>query len=271
MDAARDALELAGLVDAEGRWAGGSTRVIQVGDQLDRGNQERALLAWFDELSIEAAEAGGAFRPLIGNHEAMNVDLDLRYVTPGGFLDYADLASSLSEDDREDLVAAGLRAKDHGRVAAFRPGGAEALRLSAHPVIALEGEMVFLHGGLLPAHLEVGIDAINAEVAEWMRGERPSAPVISGPDSPLWTRAYSQDPDAADCADAKAVLDGLSLKRMVVAHTVQPDGISSACEGRVWRVDVGLSRHYGGPIQVLEFNEEHEPRVLTGTRSREEW
>ncbi|MEO2021785.1 MAG: hypothetical protein ABGX05_08145 [Pirellulaceae bacterium] len=103
-----------------------------------------------------------------------------------------------------------------------------------------------------------------------MRGERDGAPIITGPDSPLWTRAYSQDPDASDCADAKEVLDALGLTRMVVAHTVQPGGISSACEGRVWRVDVGLSRHYGGPIEVLEFTGE-EPRVLHGTRSREAW
>jgi hypothetical protein len=39
---------------------------------------------------------------------------------------------------------------------------------------------------------------------------------------------------------------------MVVGHTVQEPHISSACGGRVWRIDVGMSRHYGGAPSVLE-------------------
>jgi hypothetical protein len=38
---------------------------------------------------------------------------------------------------------------------------------------------------------------------------------------------------------------------MVVGHTVQEGGITSACDGRVWRIDVGLAAHYGGRTQVL--------------------
>ena len=265
LDAAIDALMAAGVVDEEGRWVGGSVRVVQVGDQLDRGNQERALLAWFDRLTEEAEAAGGSFRPLIGNHETMNVALDPRYVTPGGFADYADLASELSEPLRSTI-----RPDAQGRVAAFRPGGVEALRLAAHPVIAIDSGMLFAHGGVLPVHLEEGIDAINREVSDWMRGDRPDAPSISGPDSPVWTRAYSQDPDDGDCEDARRVLDTLGLERMIVAHTVQEEGIASACGGRVWRVDVGLSRHYGGPIQVLEFGS-GDPTVRAGSRRKSAW
>jgi hypothetical protein len=44
-----------------------------------------------------------------------------------------------------------------------------------------------------------------------------------------------------------------SAKRMVVGHTVQRGGITSACDDRVWRIDVGLSRFYGGDTEVLEI------------------
>jgi hypothetical protein len=40
---------------------------------------------------------------------------------------------------------------------------------------------------------------------------------------------------------------------MVVGHTVQKDGVSSACSRQVWRIDTGMSHVYGGPIQVLEL------------------
>jgi hypothetical protein len=41
---------------------------------------------------------------------------------------------------------------------------------------------------------------------------------------------------------------------MVVAHTVQEHGITSACDDKLWRIDVGLAKLYGGPIEVLELD-----------------
>ena len=40
---------------------------------------------------------------------------------------------------------------------------------------------------------------------------------------------------------------------MVVGHTVQQQGINSACDNKVWRIDVGLSRFYGNKPSVLEI------------------
>jgi hypothetical protein len=40
---------------------------------------------------------------------------------------------------------------------------------------------------------------------------------------------------------------------MVMGHSVQPNGITSACDGKAWRIDVGMSHAYGGPVQVLEL------------------
>jgi hypothetical protein len=41
---------------------------------------------------------------------------------------------------------------------------------------------------------------------------------------------------------------------MVVAHTPHEEGMSAICDGRVWRIDVGLARYYGGPLQLLEID-----------------
>jgi hypothetical protein len=45
---------------------------------------------------------------------------------------------------------------------------------------------------------------------------------------------------------------------------VQAGGISSACDGALWRIDVGLSRRYGGPVQVLELVPGAPPKILRG-------
>ncbi len=45
----------------------------------------------------------------------------------------------------------------------------------------------------------------------------------------------------------------LKVTRMVVGHTVQARGVTSACEGKVWRIDVGIAKHYGGKPAALEI------------------
>ena len=71
--------------------------------------------------------------------------------------------------------------------------------------------------------------------------------------------------DPVDCAVVNKALTALGVARMVVGHTVQPQ-ITSACDGAVWRIDVGLGKNYGGPIEVLELVPGVPPKVLRGTR-----
>ncbi len=247
---ARAAFALGGLVDDDGRWSGGSTVVVQVGDQLDRGHEERALMDWLAGLRVQAEAAGGRVVPLLGNHEIMNAQGDFRYVSPRGFEDFADQAEHLPE-----ALKGRVPPKVQGRAAAFLPGGSFARRLANQPVTFAHGGTLFVHGGLHKEHVDYGLQRLNEETQAWLRGERASLPYPMLTDTaPVWTRALSVgSPQAEACAEAEALLDRLGLQRMVVAHTPQPTGIGSVCDGRVWRVDVGLSEHYGGPLQVLEI------------------
>jgi hypothetical protein len=249
LEAARAALRLAGALSDDDHWAGGQLVVVQTGDQLDRGDQEREILDLFDRLVTEAAAAGGAFLPLDGNHELMNAAGDFRYVTPGGFAEFG------GED---------------GRRAAFAPGGEVARRLAARPIYVIVGDTLFVHGGVLPAHVDDGLEALDREARAWLRGERPGPPrALTDHESPLWTRRYGK-PDSDDpevCADAASVLKRLHLRRMVVGHTVRAEGMSSLCQGSVWRIDVGLAKLYGGPLQVLELRGD-DARVLAPPTSR---
>lgn len=255
LDAARRALVLAGAIRGhdDDRWRGGDLVIVQTGDILDRGDQEQAILDLFDRLAGEARAAGGAVHTLLGNHETMNAAGDFRYVTDGGFVDFQDVAGL--ELDRAEL--AGLAPAWRARAAALLPGGPYARMLATRDAVIIVGDTVFAHGGVLPRWADYGIDRLNREIGCWLAGAAPAstlpalAELIGGPDTPLWSRDYSTPPERCDLL-ARA-LERLGAARMVVGHTPQRAGITAACDQRVWRIDVGMAAHYGGPTQVLEI------------------
>jgi len=262
LPAVRSVLRLARVIDQEDHWNGAKTVVVQTGDQLDRGDDEPEILDLFDRLESEARKAGGAFHTLNGNHEVMNVAADFRYVTPGGFADFENTPNDGKSNRRSPL----LPEAQQGRARAFMPGGPFARRLASHPVAIVVGDSVFVHGGILPAHVRYGIARINAETRRWMLGETARIPaILDGESAPIWSREYSEgEPSDEACRDLGAALEGLGAKRMVVGHTVQKNGITNGCQGRVWRIDVGLGAHYGGQAAALEIDGS-EVKVLSGS------
>ncbi len=247
--ATRAALRLAGVVDATDRWVGGKTVVVQTGDFLDRGDQERAIIDLLERLRKEARTAGGAVHVLHGNHELMNVAGDLRYVSPSGFREFADRAAAV----RGDPSVARVPEQQLGRFAAFRPGGSYARKLADHPVVLVVGDTVFVHGGLLPKHVRYGIDRMNREVAAWLLGQSAvGARLVSTRDSPVWVRHYADRPDEADCRMLGETLALLKAARMVAGHTTKST-ITPACNEQIWLIDVGMAAYAGGKPEVLEI------------------
>ncbi len=83
-------LRRTGLVNEQNRWAGDCTTLIQVGDLIDRGPHDRAVLDLIMELQQNAPRHGGQVLAAVGNHEVMNVMGDLRYVTRDSFSFFTD-------------------------------------------------------------------------------------------------------------------------------------------------------------------------------------
>ncbi|GMI04534.1 hypothetical protein TrLO_g15477 [Triparma laevis f. longispina] len=83
--------------------------------------------------------------------------------------------------------------------------------------------------------------AIQSSMPEFLGGGSPDTP------SPVWMRDYSSPADSKPGNDSankllQNALDtiGGEAARMVVGHTPQ-SRINSACGGKVWRIDVGMS------------------------------
>ncbi len=246
--ATRKVLKLAGAIDANDKWIGGSLVIVQTGDQIDRGDDDRAILDLFERLATDAKQAGGEVLSLVGNHELMNAVFDFRYVTPGAFVSFAEVRGPAT------IGLDGIDPSQRGRASAFAPAGPYARMLAKRPVVARVGDSIFVHGGVLPKHVKHGLDKINADTRAWLEGARTDAPrIVVAEDGPVWTRMYSAAPGKEECNMLGETLALLKAKRLVMGHTPQKPGIQPACDGRAWRIDAGIAKFYGGPAQALEL------------------
>jgi len=135
--------------------------------------------------------------------------LGRRYVTRGAFYECA-LASGLKND-----LALNWEEQLNARIELYSPGGLVAKELAKNPTVLIVNDTVFAHGGLLPIHVNYGLERINAEMAAWMRGDltdkgKATPPYIAmgGPNSILWNRTLAQErfPTADDKMSAVPLL-----------------------------------------------------------------
>ncbi|MCP4674621.1 MAG: hypothetical protein GY854_03725 [Deltaproteobacteria bacterium] len=250
MDATRKSLEIAGLIDDDNHWAGKNTILVQVGDVLDRGDDERDIFDLYVQLKEEAEAAGGQVVNLNGNHETMTVHGNYQDM----FESACDAFSDLDGLDTGRIEWEHLSENCKKRAAAFAPGGPYAKILAEWPVSAIIENIVFVHGGLLPAHLEYGLENADEDIHAWMlgQGEEPME-ITSYPDGMVWSRVYGEYVvGEGECDQLESMLDELGVETMVVGHSPQVF-INSACDGVVWRVDTGMADYYGGNTMALEI------------------
>jgi hypothetical protein len=203
----------AGLVDAKGKWAGGNTTLVQMGDVPDRGPDSLKIIQQLMKLQREARGKGGQVIALIGNHEAMNMTRDLRYVHPGEFQafvtrDSKDRRDSLYQVNRSEIEAAyraqspqmsaeaikqeWLKAMPLGKIEhelAWRPQGEIGKWVLGNPAVAKVGDSLFVHGGISAKYATMPVADINRAVVSALkaRDETPTS-IINDGAGPLWYR-----------------------------------------------------------------------------------
>ena len=211
----------------------------------------------------------------VGTGHAVDLEAQLEGRDGEGFADRAQGAQGVQAPgtDLEDLGIALGEGEEHGVATLGEPHRGDGLgtaedegergsRKEGHVLQGQHGGQAavgrrdylgFVHGGLLPAHLEYGLEALNRDTRAWLRGEGPKPSVFQERDDPVWARQYSDDPDADDCALLDEVLAAVDCDRMFVGHTVQEDGVTANCNRRVWCLDAGAAAYYGGTVQVVEI------------------
>ena len=271
-------LESAELIDAKRRWVGKKTHLVQIGDLPDRGPDTREIIEFFWKLENQAARAGGRVHILIGNHDAMNLYGDLRYVVEDEFAAFAGRHSKAlleklyrvevawieenvpesewpdfdQEYRREWFAERPLGYVGHRQH--WMPSGKIGKWVLTRNAVLKIGDSLFVHAGISPEFADWSIESINRAVRERLEAlDTSEESLLSRSASPLWYRGLAMNEEALEGPHVERILAAFGVKRIVIGHTPAPGLIVPRFGGQVILSDVGLSSHYGGNLACLEI------------------
>ena len=200
------------VIDNQGRWIWGDGHLVLVGDLVDRGKSVTELMWLIHRLENEAIKAGGRVHYVLGNHEAMVMGGDLRYIHP----------KYLFTSTRIGITYDQLHGPNTeiGRWWRSKNG------------VTRVGDLLFVHGGYSPK-----LDAAKLEIEQLNRlirnglpprktaGTTPATKPVGDMHGPFWYRGYFPQHAAAWGGLAtpdqlKQILNRHNAKHVVIGHTV---------------------------------------------------
>jgi hypothetical protein len=284
-------LHTAQLINKKNAWAGGKAHLVMVGDLIDRGPASAKVMDLLTKLEPQARRAGGYVHVLLGNHEAMNINGDLRYVSKEDFESYRtpnsnNLRERLLLLELENLRRAGNSPPDEetfrkefeakhplGWVEqrlAFSPEGEYGKWLRQKNVIIRINDLLFVHAGISQKYATKSREEINATIrAELNALSKIPDGMAADPDGPLWYRGLAELPenDPALVAHINNVLKLNHARHIVIGHT-PAKGITLRFGGKVIQVDVGLVFSPSSPEAYLEVQGANYYAVQNGLRTK---
>lgn len=230
------------IVDVSMRWSFGKGHVVVLGDVFDRGPNQIEILWLFYELQAQAAKAGGGLHLLIGNHEAMVMGGDLRYLNPK----YGRVADALGASSYAQLVG---------------PDTLLGQWLRTRPAVLKIGDFLCLHGGISPELVErkLGLSQVNSLLRDVLNGvpldgERESqANFVMGRSGPLWYRGYFAHvaEQVATSEEVDRMLAAFGATNILVGHT-RVETVTALYGRRVVAVQVYPHRDESSGAAVME-------------------
>ncbi|WP_052333979.1 metallophosphoesterase [Neolewinella persica] len=236
-------LQSHGIIGEDHRWSFGKGHFVVVGDIFDRGDQVTETLWFIYNLQKEAAAAGGRVHFLLGNHETMVMEGDIRYIHKRYLI-----TGALFQTPYQQLYG---KSSYLGRW------------LRTLPLSIRINDMVFVHGGFSKELLDEvgGLQRINDVYHKHLIGTKSSLAVhdsaelalLHGPSGPLWYRGYFLDSEFKE-KDIDRILKKLKAEQMVVGHT-SFDAVKSFFNGKVIAVDSSIKFGSMGEILLIEGGE----------------
>jgi len=274
-------MESAGLINKRGKWSGGDTHLVQTGDITDRGADSRKIIDHLVKLRKQAKKDGGYVHLLIGNHEAMNVVGDLRYVSPGEFEAFKTKNSARLQDmqwQRQiEWMAANTPEFEELDLEAYRKEWQQKIPLGwvEHRMawsfngdygkwvkdnrVAIQiNDTIFLHGGISAKYCSLSLQSLTEQVIAAMQNYDPFVQsIMDDPLGPVWYRGLAEEEEADLFSQTlDNILNRYGAKRIVIGHTPTGGIVWPRFDQRVVLNDTGIAGYYGSHKGLLELTKE---------------
>ncbi len=228
------------IIDQDLNWQFGNGHLVITGDMFDRGDKVTEILWFIFGLEQQAIDAGGNIHILLGNHEVMVMNGNLKYLHDK-YHQAANLFNTSYDAlySRDSVLGAWLRSKN---------------------VLAKVNGYLFAHGGLHPdlATNKNSLQSINQAFRDNLVKSELEAPregfgeYLHGRSGPVWYRGYFREPTASpDQIDS--LLEHFNVKGIVVGHTSQ-DRIRTRYQGKVIAIDTSIKKGQYGEILFIDGN-----------------
>jgi len=228
-----------GVINKKGKWNFGNGHFVIVGDIFDRGPAVTEVLWFLYDLEKQAEKKGGKLHVLLGNHDVMVLNGNLRAIHPK----YKEVADILKKPFN----------------ALFNKGSVLGNWLRTRPVLVKINGMLFTHGGLHPDLVNKGVslEQINSEFKEQLieselstkRNEIGS--FLHRGHGPIYYRGYFQGERATN-SQIDELLKHFQLTNIIVGHTTHRQ-IETRYNGKVIVVDANMKSGAMGEILFWEI------------------
>ncbi len=233
------------VINPDNQWAYGAGHLVLVGDFFDRGLNVTECLWFIYHLEQEALKNGGYVHFILGNHEIMNMNDDIRYVRKK----YIDNSLLMNEDYKVFYK----RNTELGKW------------LETKNIVEKIGNYLFLHGGiseelnmLNPAIEDINTGSRNyyfSSKAARQSGDTLVSTIFRSKYSPFWYRGYVEETIREESLNL--TLELFNVNKIVVGHTMVDD-IRYFYNGKVIAIDTD---HAEGDTEGLLIEERKEYRV----------
>ena len=228
------------IIDKNLNWIFGEGHLVIAGDVFDRGDKVNEVLWLIYNLEIQAKNSGGHVHFLLGNHEYMVLQKDLRYIS-----DKYKLTSKLLKLDYDELYG---KKTIIGRW------------LRSKSTIIKINSNVFTHGGLSEEFISnngSNFKRLNNKMRKYI--DLPKNEIINddiynlyyGDKSLIWYRDYFKKygDDLTD-SDVSKILRLVNSQHIVVGHCSQ-DHIVQLYNNKIFGVDSSIKNGKYGEILII--------------------
>lgn len=230
------------VIDKQFNWIFDNGHLVILGDVFDRGTHVTEILWLIFRLEQQAKEKGGMVHVMIGNHELMVLNNDLRYVNKK-YTESSELMSTTYDQlySENSFLGKWLRKK---------------------PIVVKINDMLFVHAGVSPKLIKYGLtqtqmnklflNEIIDKSDKFILAD-PELSLLRGKYGPVWYRGYFTNKILTE-QEVIELLKYFDAKHIIVGHTSMPN-IVSYYDSKIIGIDSSIKYGDSGEILIFKNNE----------------